>query len=488
MAKKIIVIGSGFGGLAASLRLKAKGYKVTLVEKHPDLGGRARVFKKDQFIYDGGPTVITAPYLFEELFTLFNKNISDYVKIVPLDLWYRFVFNDGETFDYNGDSISMEEQVKKFNPDDYKGYKKLVNFTEKIFDKGFTDLSDKPFNNLVFMIKQIPSLLKLKSYKSVYSLVSSFISNEKLRRVFSMHPLLVGGNPFSTTSIYTLILFLEKKWGIHYSMGGTGSVVQALEKLMLEENIKIIKGAEVTEILTENKKVKGIKINNSKIINSDYIICNSDPPNVYNNLIKSKEDYNFLFKQKMKRMDYSMGLFVYYFGSKKKYDHVAHHTIYFGETYEKHLDKIFEKKILSQDISYYLHRPSATDPNMAPNGQDAFYVLVPVPNNLSKINWIKQGDKFKELVLDKMDKTVLPGIKENVVSDFYLTPDYFEIDLATLYGSGFSIQPKFSQSAYFRFHNQSEIYKNLYFVGAGTHPGAGMPGVLSSAKVLDKLF
>ena len=488
MAKKIIVIGSGFGGLAASLRLKAKGYKVTLVEKHPDLGGRARVFKKDQFIYDGGPTVITAPYLFEELFTLFNKNISDYVKIVPLDLWYRFVFNDGETFDYNGDSISMEEQVKKFNPDDYKGYKKLVNFTEKIFDKGFTDLSDKPFNNLVFMIKQIPSLLKLKSYKSVYSLVSSFISNEKLRRVFSMHPLLVGGNPFSTTSIYTLILFLEKKWGIHYSMGGTGSVVQALEKLMLEENIKIIKGAEVTEILTENKKVKGIKINNSKIINSDYIICNSDPPNVYNNLIKSKEDYNFLFKQKMKRMDYSMGLFVYYFGSKKKYDHVAHHTIYFGETYEKHLDKIFEKKTLSQDISYYLHRPSATDPNMAPNGQDAFYVLVPVPNNLSKINWIKQGDKFKELVLDKMDKTVLPGIKENVVSDFYLTPDYFEIDLATLYGSGFSIQPKFSQSAYFRFHNQSEIYKNLYFVGAGTHPGAGMPGVLSSAKVLDKLF
>ena len=488
MAKKIIVIGSGFGGLAASLRLKAKGYKVTLVEKHPDLGGRARVFKKDQFIYDGGPTVITAPYLFEELFTLFNKNISDYVKIVPLDLWYRFVFNDGESFDYNGDSISMEEQVKKFNSDDYKGYKKLVNFTEKIFDKGFTDLSDKPFNNLVFMMKQIPSLLKLKSYKSVYSLVSSFISNEKLRRVFSMHPLLVGGNPFSTTSIYTLILFLEKKWGIHYSMGGTGSVVQALEKLMLEENIKIIKGAEVTEILTKNKKVKGIKINNSKIINSDYIICNSDPPNVYNNLIKSKEDYNFLFKQKMKRMDYSMGLFVYYFGSKKKYDHVAHHTIYFGETYEKHLDKIFEKKILSQDISYYLHRPSATDPNMAPNGQDAFYVLVPVPNNLSKINWIKQGDKFKELVLDKMDKTVLPGIKENVVSDFYLTPDYFEIDLATLYGSGFSIQPKFSQSAYFRFHNQSEIYKNLYFVGAGTHPGAGMPGVLSSAKVLDKLF
>ena len=488
MAKKIIVIGSGFGGLAASLRLKAKGYKVTLVEKHPDLGGRARVFKKGDFIYDGGPTVITAPYLFEELFSMFNKKISDYVKIVPLDLWYRFVFSDGDTFDYNGNDKSMEEQVKKFNSDDYNGYKKLVNFTEKIFDKGFTDLSDRPFNNLVFMMKQIPSLLKLKSYKSVYSLVSNYITDEKLRRVFSMHPLLVGGNPFSTTSIYTLILFLEKKWGIHYSMGGTGSVVSALEKLMIEENIKIIKDAEVTEILVERKKVKGVKVNNSKIINCDYIICNSDPPNVYNKLIKSKEDYNFLFKQKMKRMDYSMGLFVYYFGSKKKYSNVAHHTIYFGKSYEKHLNKIFEKKTLSEDISYYLHRPSATDPNMAPKDQDAFYVLVPVPNNQSNINWIEEGDKFKNLVLDKMDKTVLPGIKENVVSDFYLTPDYFEIDLATLHGSGFSIQPKFSQSAYFRFHNQSEIYKNLYFVGAGTHPGAGMPGVLSSAKVLDRLF
>ena len=488
MAKKIIVIGSGFGGLAAALRMRAKGFAVTLVEKHPDLGGRARVFKKDKFIYDGGSTVITAPYLLEELFSLFNKKISDYVKIVPLDLWYRFVFNDGETFNYNGNDKSMEEQIKKFSSKDYSGYKKLVNFTEKIFNKGFTDLSDRPFNNLVFMLKQVPALLKLKSYKSVYSLVSNYISNEKLRRVFSMHPLLVGGNPFSTTSIYTLILFLEKKWGIHYSMGGTGNVVNALEKLMKEENINIIKNAEVTEILTENKDVKAVEINNSEVINCDYIICNSDPPNVYKNLIKSKNNYNFFFNQKMKRMNYSMGLFVYYFGSKKKYDDVAHHTIYFGKSYEKHLDKIFEKKILSEDISYYLHRPSATDPNMAPDGQDAFYVLVPVPNNLSKINWTNEGGKFKNLILDKMDKSVLPGIKENVVSDFYLTPDYFEKDLATLHGSGFSIQPKFSQSAYFRFHNQSEIFENLYFVGAGTHPGAGMPGVLSSAKVLDRLF
>ena len=488
MTKKVIVVGSGFGGLASALRLKAKGYDVTLIEKHPDLGGRARVFKKGNFIYDGGPTVITAPYLFEELFSLFNKKISDYVEIVPLNLWYRFVFDDGKTFDYSGNEKSMEKEIKKFSNKDFKGYNELVNFTEKIFNKGFTDLSDKPFNNLSFMIKQVPSLLKLKSYKSVYKLVSNYISSEKLRRVFSMHPLLVGGNPFTTTSIYTLILFLEKKWGIHYSMGGTGKVVKALEKLMLEEGVKIIKDSEVTEIITENKSVKSVKINNSKIIECNYVVCNSDPPNVYKNLIKSKNNYGFLFKQKMKRMDYSMGLFVYYFGSKKQYKDVAHHTIYFGKTYEKHLEKIFENKILSEDISYYLHRPSATDPNMAPNGQDAFYVLVPVPNNLSNINWSNEGERFKNLILDKMDKSVLPDIKKNVVNDFYLTPDYFEKDLSTLHGSGFSIQPKFSQSAYFRFHNQSEIFENLYFVGAGTHPGAGMPGVISSAKVLDKIL
>ena len=488
MTKKVIVVGSGFGGLASALRLKAKGYDVTLIEKHPDLGGRARVFKKGNFIYDGGPTVITAPYLFEELFSLFNKKISDYVEIVPLNLWYRFVFDDGKTFDYSGNEKSMEKEIKKFSNKDFKGYNELVNFTEKIFNKGFTDLSDKPFNNLSFMLKQVPALLKLKSYKSVYKLVSNYISSEKLRRVFSMHPLLVGGNPFTTTSIYTLILFLEKKWGIHYSMGGTGKVVKALEKLMLEEGIKIIKDSEVTEIITENKNVKSVKINNSKIIECNYVVCNSDPPNVYKNLIKSKNNYGFLFKQKMKRMDYSMGLFVYYFGSKKQYKDVAHHTIYFGKTYEKHLEKIFENKILSEDISYYLHRPSATDPNMAPDGQDAFYVLVPVPNNLSNINWSNEGERFKNLILDKMDKSVLPDIKKNVVDDFYLTPDYFEKDLSTLHGSGFSIQPKFSQSAYFRFHNQSEIFENLYFVGAGTHPGAGMPGVISSAKVLDKIL
>jgi len=487
MKNKLIVVGSGFGGIAAALRMRAKGYEVTLLEKQADLGGRARVFTKDGFTYDAGPTVVTAPYLFNELFSLFKKNIEDYVKIVPLDLWYRFVFNDGSVFNYSGNENEMESQISKIS-NDLNGYKKLITFTEKIFNKGFVELSDKPFNNFLFMIKQIPALLKLKSYQSVYQLVSSYISNEKLRRIFSMHPLLVGGNPFSTTAIYALILFLEKKWGIHYAMGGTGKIVQALEKLMKEEDITILKNAEVVEFLTKNKKITGIQLKNGSIINCDYLICNSDPPNVYKNLIKSNNQYNFLFNQKIKRMNYSMGLFVYYFGSKKKYNNIAHHTICFGDSYQDHLKKIFDDKILTDDISYYLHRPTATDPSMAPENHDAFYVLVPVPNNLSGINWKEKGDSFKELVIAKMEKTTLPNLRENIVSDFYLTPDYFEQELSTLHGSGFSIQPKFTQSAYFRFHNQSEIFSNMFFVGAGTHPGAGMPGVLSSAKVLDKLL
>ncbi len=482
-----VVIGSGFGGIAAALRLKAKKHNVTLIEKQKDLGGRARVFKKNGFTFDGGPTVITAPYLINELFQLFNKNPEDYVKIQPLNTWYRFIFEDGFKFDYSGNEEKMREQISQIDKDDVLGYEKLVNFTKKIFDKGFTELSDVPFDKPSFMLKQIPSLLNLKSYKSVYSLVSSFIKNEKLRRLLSMHPLLVGGNPFTTTSIYGLILYLEKKWGIHYSMGGTGQIINGMEKLMIEENIEIIKGQEVVKIISKDKKIVGVKLDNNKEINADNVICNADPPAVYSKLTNSKSRSS-IFNWKIKRMDYSMGLFVYYFGTKKRYDQVEHHTIKFGNKYKEHLDDIFNKKRLNNDISYYLHRPTATDKSMAPDGHDCFYVLVPVPNNQSGLDWSVEGDKIKNLVIDKMEKNLLPNLRENIVEEFYLTPDYFEKELNTKYGSGFSIQPKFSQSAYFRFHNKSEIYDGLYFVGAGTHPGAGVPGVLSSAKVLDKIL
>ena len=485
--KKIVIIGSGFGGIAAALRLKAKNYNVTLIEKHSDLGGRARVFKKNGFTFDGGPTVITAPYLINELFELFNKNSKDYIHLVPLKTWYRFIFDDGLTFDYSGNENEMKNQIKKISENDVKGYQDLLEFTKKIFDKGFLELSDVPFDKPSFMFKQLPALLSLKSYKSVYSLVSSYVKNTNLRKMLSMHPLLVGGNPFTTTSIYGLILYLEKKWGIHYSMGGTGQIIKGLEKLMLEQDIEVIKGNEVKSIIYNNNKIQGVKLDNQKEISADNVVCNADPPAVYDELLNQIKN-NRIFNWKRKRMEYSMGLFVYYFGTKKVYEDVEHHTIKFGNKYKEHLDDIFSNKKLNNDISYYLHRPTATDKSMAPEGHDCFYVLVPVPNNQSNIDWTNEGDKLKNLVIDKMEQTLLPNLRENIVEDFYLTPDYFEKDLNTKHGSGFSVQPKFSQSAYFRFHNKSEVCDGLYFVGAGTHPGAGVPGVLSSAKVLDKIL
>ena len=484
---KSIVIGAGFGGIAAALRLRAKKHDVTIVEKHNDLGGRARVFRKNEFIFDAGPTVITAPHLINELFELFSKNPKDYIDIIPLNTWYRFIFDDGVKFDYSGNEELMKKQIEKINKADVKGYENLVKFTKKIFDKGFTELADMPFDKPFFMMKQLPALLSLKSYKSVYNLVSSYVQNEKLRRMLSMHPLLVGGNPFTTTSIYGLILYLEKKWGIHYSMGGTGQIIKGLEKLMIEEKIEIIKGREVTNIISKKNKIQSIKLDNQKEISANNIICNADPPAVYDKLLVQNK-YQPFFKWKKKRMEYSMGLFVYNFGTKKIYNDVEHHTIKFGEKYKEHLNDIFDNKKLNNDISYYLHRPTATDKSMAPEGHDCFYVLVPVPNNQSRIDWSTEGNKIKNLVIDKMEKDLLPDLRQNIVEELYVTPDYFEQELKTKHGSGFSIQPKFTQSAYFRFHNKSEVCDNLYFVGAGTHPGAGVPGVLSSAKVLDKIL
>jgi phytoene desaturase len=487
MNKTAIVIGSGFGGIASAIRLRAMNYDVTLIEKNSDLGGRARTFVRNGYTFDAGPTVITAPYLIEELFLLFKKNIKDYVKIIPLKIWYQFIFSDLSKFNYSGDLEDNITEISKINPSDINGFKKLIKFSEKIFNKGYLELSDKPFSKFTFMLKQIPALILLKSYLSVYTLVSKFIKNEKLRKIFSVHPLLVGGNPFSTTSIYTLILFLEKKWGVHYVLGGTGKLVSALEKLMNEIGIKIIKNDEVTKIINNKKTVTGVVTKNNKTINSKIVICNADPPFVYKYLLDKKQN-NLFFKNKIKRMNYSMGLFVYYFGSKKKYNNIEHHSIYFGDSYKELLNQIFDKKILNDDISFYLHRPTATDPTMAPNNKDCFYVLVPVPNNLSNIKWVEEGERFKKIIIKKLSSTLLPQIEDFIEEDFYITPDYFEGELKTLHGSGFSIQPKFSQSAYFRFHNKSEIYNGLYFVGAGTHPGAGIPGVLSSAKILDKII
>ncbi len=485
--KQAICIGAGFGGIAAALRLKALGYDVTLVDKMTQLGGRAQVFEKDGFFFDAGPTVLTAPFLFEELFKLFNKNLNEYVELIPLDLWYRYLFEDGTTFDYGSNLDETVSQVHNLNPSDVRGYKKLLEFSEKIFHVGFDRLSCQPFHRIATLLRTIPQLIKLKSYRSVYGLVSSYIKNEHLRRCFSISPLLVGGNPFDTTSIYALIHFLERKWGIHFAKGGTGSLVKAFEKLLTEVGVKIKLNTTVTQILVEQGKVQGIELSNGTILKSDVVVVNGDPSFTYKNLIAATHRKKWTDK-KIDKLFYSMGLFVLYFGTKKRYEEVAHHSIVFGNSYKELLRDIFNNGIVSDDPSLYIHRPTATDPDMAPEGCDSFYALAPVPNLANGTNWDEMGPLYQEKLIDLIEKRLLPNLRENLATCFHVTPKYFEREHLSELGAGFSIAPVFRQSAYFRFHNKSEDIESLYFVGAGTHPGAGLPGVLSSAKVVQNII
>ncbi len=485
--KTAIVVGSGFGGIAAALRLKYLGYEVSIFEKLEQLGGRARVFKRSGFTFDAGPTVITAPFLFNELFELFNKDRSKYVDFVKLEPWYRFYFSSNKkVFNYSSSLKNTEKEISKFEQEDVEGYRKLLSFSEKIFNVGFEKLSFVPFHDFFFMIKQIPTLIKLKSYLSVYSLVSKFIKNDQIRQAFSIQPLLLGGNPIQTTSIYNLIHFLERKYGVHYAIGGTGKIISSFEKLMNEEKIKIFKNSEITEVITKENTAIGIKVNNKKVL-ADKIIMNTDPAFTYKHLIKSFNNKKWN-KRKIDKMDFSMGLFVVYFGTKKIYRTIAHHTIWMGKRYKGLLKDIFEKQVLADDFSLYLHRPTATDRSMAPKNCDSFYVLSPVPNLKNPINWKSYGTEYQEKILIALEKTILPDLRKNLKVCFHMSPNDFNKDYNSLYGSGFSISPIFRQSAWFRFHNRSENFKNLYFVGAGCHPGAGVPGVISSAKVLEKIL
>ena len=487
MSKRVVVIGGGFGGLAAALRCRKLGFDVTLLERLNMLGGRARVFEKDGYRHDAGPTVITAPFLFEELFELFGENLKDYLNFKSLDPWYRFYFHNGKTFDYRPSIEDTNNEIRKFDENDVDGYDKLLKTSKDIFEIGFEKLSDKPFISFWEMAKQIPSLVKLKSYLTVSQLVNSKLKNKYLRKAFSIHPLLVGGNPFTTTSIYALIHYLERKWGVYFCMGGTGKIVRELENLMLRQGITINKETDVDQISIINGKAENVVLNNGKKIPADLVICNADPPTVYSEMLPSEYSRDSLLKPK-KFTHYSMGLYVLFFGSKKKFSDVAHHTIWMSERYKELLHDIFEKKILTEDFSLYLHRPTATDDTFAPEGCDSFYVLCPVPNLQGNVQWNSEGPKLKDRIVEALDKTIMPGLKENIEAEFWMTPEDFKNDYRSKYGAGFSVAPIFSQSAWFRYHNKDKKIPNLYFSAAGSHPGAGIPGVLCSAKVIEKLI
>lgn len=487
MNRTAIVIGSGFGGLAAAVRLRAKGYQVTVLEAGSQHGGRARVFEQDGFTFDAGPTVVTAPYLFDELFAALGKRREDYVTFVPVDPFYRCNFADGTTFDYVGDEERLLQQIGKFCADDVDGYKRLVRHAQKIFDVGYTELADKPFSALSDMLRIAPDLVRLSAHQSVYSLVAKYIKDERLRQVLTFEPLLIGGNPMKAPGIYLLIHWLERKWGVHYAKGGTGEIVRALVSLLREQGVSLETNAPVERILTLNRRATGVLLEDGRRLSADVVVCNADPTVVYSKMI----DPGLLRRNRPKNVAkkrQSMSLFVGYFGTNRTYPDTRHHTILLGARYRGLLEDIFERRVLAEDFSLYLHRPGASDPNMAPAGCEAFYVLSPVPNQLSGIDWEQKKEAYFDAILETLEERELPGLREHIVTRLSVDPRYFESELRSHQGAAFGLEPRLTQSAYFRYHNKSPEVDGLYFVGASTHPGAGMPGVLCSAKVLETLI
>lgn len=487
MKPQAVVIGTGFGGLAAAVRLLARGYRVRVLEALNTVGGRARVFERGPFRFDAGPTVITAPYLFDELFACLGRRREDYVEFLPVDPFYRCKFADGESFDYVGDDERLIAEIERLSPKDVDGYKKLVVHAERIFDIGYTELADQPFSRLSDMLRIVPDLARLSAYRSVYSLVERYIEDERLRQVLTFEPLLVGGNPMKVPGIYLLIHWLERKWGVHFARGGTGAIVQALVRLIEEAGGEIETGAPVEQILVRDGAVVGVRLDGGREINADIVVSNADPTLVYGHMIDRKQ-LGFRRAERALKKRQSMSLFVGYFATNRLFEDTRHHTILLGPRYQGLLRDIFDKKTLANDFSLYLHRPTATDRSMAPEGHDVFYVLSPVPNQKSGLAWEDVAEPYFEAIFDELERRELPGLREAVVEKFSVDPRYFQSELRSMDGAAFGLEPVLHQSAYFRYHNACPDVSGLFFVGASTHPGAGIPGVLCSAKVLERVL
>ncbi len=481
-----VVIGSGFGGLAGAIRLGARGYQVTVLERLDAPGGRASVFRQDGFTFDAGPTIVTAPFLLEELWALCGKRLEDDVELRRMDPFYRIRFQDGSAFDYRGEAAAMRAEVARFSPGDVAGYERFMKASEAIYRVGFEQLGDVPFSSWTDMARVAPDLVRLGGWRSVYQMVSRYVRDEKLRTVLSFHPLLVGGNPFSASSIYALIAWLERRWGVWFAMGGTGRLVQGMAGLIRGQGGTMRYHAEVAEILVEHGAATGVRLADGEVVRADVVVSNADASWTYRRLI-APEHRRTWTDRKIERARHSMGLFVWYFGTNRRFEDVQHHTILLGPRYRGLLDDIFRKHRLAKDFSLYLHRPTATDPSLAPPGCDAFYVLSPVPNLASGTDWAQVAEPYRQAIEAELERTVMPGLGASVVSSRVMTPQDFQDRLLSHAGAAFAMEPLLRQSAWFRPHNRSEDIDNLYLVGAGTHPGAGLPGVLCSAKVLDRI-
>ncbi len=493
MKQKVIVIGSGFGGLSAAARLAIHGHEVELFEKRDKLGGRAYVYETNGFKFDGGPTVITAPWLFDEIWEEAGRNREDYFQLVECDPFYRIFNHEGRAFNYNSDHEYILSQIDEWNPADKEGYERFMATTEDIFNTGMA-LIDQPFLHATDMVKVVPDLIRLQSYRSVYGYVSKYVKDDFLRRCFSFHPLLIGGNPLDAASLYVLIHYLEREWGIHYAMGGTGSIVNGFGRLLDELGVTVHLNTEVSEITVDGGKVTGIRLADGTEHWADAVVSNADVAWTYLNMLPAQYRRKNS-DRRIKNLKYSMSLFVIYFGTKKRYaeaepgyPQLAHHNIILSERYKQLLSDIFANRGLPEDFSLYLHMPTMTDPSMAPEGHEAFYVLSPVPHLGADIDWETQAKPYRDAIMQFLEENYLPDLEENIVAEHYIDPLHFQNTLNSYLGSAFSVQPTLLQSAWFRPHNRSEDFDNLFFVGAGTHPGAGLPGVLSSAKIVDGLI
>ena len=485
--QRAVVIGSGFGGLAAAVRLRMMGFRVTVVEALDQLGGRARVFRQNGFTFDAGPTVITAPYLLDELFELAGRNPRDYFQLVPVDPFYRILFDDGRRFDYVGNEEALLAQIESFEPRDVDGYRRLAAHAERIFNVGYEQLADRPFHDPAEMLRVLPAMVKLGSYRTVHGLVARYIRDPRLRQAFSFEPLLVGGNPFSTTSIYLLIHWLERKWGVHFAMGGTGQIVAGLGRLLDELEVDVRLSSPVEEIVVGGGRVRGVALSTGELIPADVVVSNADPTMVYSKMLGRNQRPRH-GDRRLARVKQSMSLFVGYFGARREEEPVdlAHHTILLGPRYRELLRDIFDRKVLARDFSLYLHAPTRTDPSLAPAGHDAFYVLSPVPNLRAGVDWSREAEPYFDRILESLDQRILPGLRNRIVERFTMTPQDFADSLRSADGAAFGPEPVLTQSAWFRYHNRSPDVRGLYFVGAGTHPGGGVPGVLNSAKVVER--
>lgn len=481
-----VVIGSGFGGLAAAVRLGARGWRVTVLEQLDAPGGRAYVYKQDGFTFDAGPTVITAPFLLEELWALCGKTLADDVTLVPVSPFYRVRFDSGEEFNYTGDAAQMRAEIARFAPGDVQGYENFLKASEAIYKVGFEQLGDQPFNRWTDMAKVVPQMVKLEAWRTVWQLACKHVQDPRLRVVLTFQSLLVGGNPFNTTSVYCLIAFLERRFGVHFALGGTGALVKGLVKLIEGQGNAVRCNTGVAQILVKDGAACGVLLANGDRLAADAVVSNADSATTYRTLIAPEHRKRWT-DAKIERAKYSMSLFVWYFGTKRQYPDVAHHTIALGPRYRELLTDIFDQKHLAEDFSLYLHRPTATDPSLAPAGCDAFYALSPVPHLQSGTDWSVEAERYRQKVMRRLSSTLLPGLEDQLVTSHVLTPQDFQDRLSSFRGAAFGLAPVLTQSAWFRPHNQSEDIARLYLVGAGTHPGAGLPGVLSSARILDKV-